>query len=191
MSSLFDKIIAIELDRRKEKLMKGLDQLRALISEEIDPHQLDLIQEDIEFFRTKGRFWVHNTFAGGIIFLREPEVIEGITIEYNSETNTARVEVEYGSSERNARNVKYKPDAGKFESTEWKMVGIFPHFSAYEKAIQTAMMLFIGNFVRTICEDINQNSWFMRYENDFDLEVYLDNALIVQLPITAIAMGSH
>jgi hypothetical protein len=144
-----------------------------------------LIKEDFELFKSKGRWWVHNTFSGGIIFLREPETIEGIKIDFNTDTNSALVEVEYGSDLRNSRNVKYKPNAGKIESAKWSMFGVFPYFDKYEREIKIALMMLIGKFVKTICEDLNQNSWFMKYEKDFDLEMFLDNELVIKLNFVA------
>ncbi|MGK0364691.1 MAG: transcription elongation factor GreA-like protein [Saprospiraceae bacterium] len=72
-----------------------------------------LFKKDFEFYLDRGRFVVHNTIAGGIIFLREPEIINGIKIEFNSELNAAFVAVEYASEKRNARNLK-TPQIFKF-----------------------------------------------------------------------------
>lgn len=183
MKNLIEKIEVGKLARRKEKLLQGLDRVHEIISSEINPNHKTLIKDDFEFFKQKGRFWVHNTFSGGIIFLREPETIEGIRIDINSETEIAVAQVEYSSEIRNKRNVKYKPDAGKLESTTWNMKGIFPNFSEYENAIQIALIALIGRFVKVICEDLHQNSWFMKYEKDFELEIYLNETRVVKFPI--------
>jgi hypothetical protein len=186
MGTLIDKIEIIELARRKENLLNGLDEAYEIIFSEIKQDHKSLFKDDFELFRSKGRYLVHNTFAGGIIFLREPETIEGIKIDFRTDTNNALAEVKYGSGIRNRRNVKYKPKAGKIESIKWNMLGVFPNFNEYDKEIKIALITLIGKFVKTICEDLNQNSWFMKYKNNFDLEMILDNEMLIKLPIKAI-----
>ena len=183
LKNLIQKIEVVELARRKEKLLQGLDKVQELISSEIHQNYKTLIKEDFEFFKQKGRFWIHNTFAGGVIFLREPETIEGIKIDIDSETENALVKVEYSSENRNKRNVKHKPDADKVESTEWNMKGIFPNFREYDNEIQILLIVLIARFVKVICEDLHQNSWFMKYEKDFDLEIYLNKSRVISLQV--------
>ena len=185
MKTLKDRIGEIEISGRGKKLIAGFNNAFEIIFSEIDLNFKPLLKDDFELFNDKGKFWVNNTFAGGIIFLREPEIIEGIKIDFKTDTNSALATVEYGSENRNSRNVKYKPKAGKFESTEWNMLGIFPNFCKYESEIKVALMMLIARYVKTICEDLNQNSWFMKYEKDFNLELFLDSVLEIRLHIKA------
>ncbi len=185
MSPLIEKINCIKLARRQENLLKGLDKFYEIVSSEIKEEHKALFREGFEKFRKTGRYSVHNTFAGGIIFLREPEIIEKIKIDFKTVTNDALAEVEYSTEIRNKRNTKYKPNAGKTESIDWNMLGVFPHFNKYDKGIKIAILTLIGNFVKVICEDLNQNSWFMKYEKNFELEIILDNEMINKLSIKA------
>jgi len=181
METLIRKIKKIDISKRGDKLIEGLNTACEIISADLALNHKSLLQSDFDIFKSKGKYWVHNTFAGGIIFLREPEVIEGIKIDFRTDTNCAKASVEYGSEKRNSRNIKYKPNAGKIESTEWNMLGIFPHFNEYEKSTKTALMMLIGSYVKIICEDSHQNSWFMKYEENFYLELLLDDQLEIKL----------
>lgn len=137
-----------------------------------------LFRYDLDYLlHQKGRFLIHNTIAGGIIFLREPETINTIEIWIHSGISEANVLVEYGSDKRNARNVKYKPNAGQIESTTWNMGAIFPNFSKHSKDIKVILMAVIGKMVKDICERHKKESWFMRYEKPFDLRLFLDGKL--------------
>ncbi len=186
MKNLIEKIQKIKLGRKDDKFHRELDRAFRIISTEIEPAHKEFLREDFELFRSRGRYIVNNTFMGGIIFLREPETIERIKIDFKTDTNSALAEVEYGSEIRNKRNVKYKPNAGKIESVEWSMLGIFPNFFKYDKEIKIVLVVLIGNFVKVICEYFNQNSWFMMYEKNFDIEIILDNEKVISLPVKAI-----
>lgn len=177
MKILLSDIEKISLSISGEKLFEELDMAYKLISESLKKDHHELLKDDFEFYKSKGRYWVFNTFAGGIIFLREPEVIEEIRILLKTKSNEVIASVEYGSENRNQRNVKYKPNAGKIESTEWNMLGIFPNFSKYERLIQIALLMLIGRHVKDICEELHRESWFMRYEKGFTLNLYLDGKL--------------
>ncbi|MDR6239145.1 hypothetical protein [Aureibacter tunicatorum] len=134
------------------------------------------IHEDFSYFLKKGRFVVHNTIAGGVIFLKEPEIIRSLQIYYDSLSNVSIVVVEYPEP-RNATNVKYKPNVGSQEHAEWNMEAIFPNFRNYDLIIQKSLMLFWANYVKSICETYQKNSWFMRYTDRFELNVFWDNKL--------------
>ncbi|HEX6429958.1 MAG TPA: hypothetical protein VF008_19825 [Niastella sp.] len=117
MLTLIDKINQIEFPGRGNELLDALDALYKIGSNNLAENEKVMLRHDIDhFYHEKGRWLVHNTFAGGIIFLREPEVINKIKILFHSDLNEAAATVEYASEKRNARNVKYKPTAGQFES---------------------------------------------------------------------------
>jgi len=177
MRDLIEQINDIDFHPRGEGLLENLNLAQTMISNHLDTPSSNLIAQDFKFYSEKGKFGVHNTFAGGIIFLREPETIEGIKIEFNTELNSAVASVEYGSEKRNERNVKYKPNAGKIESTEWNMLAIFANFSKYEKTIRIALMSVIGKIVQRICEDYKKTTWFMEFEKAFEIELFLDGEL--------------
>lgn len=179
MESVLSQIEEIDFHRlSKDKLSKNFKKASAIIFPWLEEEEKILLQEDFSFYlEHKGRFYVHNTFAGGIIFLREPEIIEEIKIEFNSTQNNALASVEYGSEERNSRNVKYKPDAGKIEKFKWNMQGIFPNFEKYRKAIKIILMGIIGKIVKHICEYYKTNSWFMEFEKEFEVKLFLDGDL--------------
>jgi hypothetical protein len=149
----------------------------------LDIENQEMLKQDFDKFKEQGTWVVHNTFSGGIIFLREPEIINKIKIEFSSELNQATASVEYSSEIRNLRNIKYKPDTGKIESTKWNMLAIFPNFSKYDKPIKIILILIIGKIVKRICEYRNVNSWFMKYEKEFELELELDNELVQKLNV--------
>lgn len=66
------------------------------------------------------------------------------------------------------------------------MLGVFPNFDKYDKVIKKALIVLIGKFVKTICVDLNKNSWFMKFEKSFDLELILDNESVMRLSVEAI-----
>lgn len=167
--------------RNQELLAKTLEEAFSLIAPELaTKYQSMLLREDFEFLSTQYRFYkIHNTFAGGIIFLREPETIEEIRIEYYSFSNSAVVSVEYASEQRNARNIKHKPGTGKIESTTWNMLGIFPHFAAYENSIKIYLLAIIGKLTKVICEHHKADSWFMQYEKPFEIQIFLDHEIVL------------
>jgi len=174
MKKLFSQINQIEFSSRSKKLLEQLDSAFGIISANLIGDDKAILQKDFDQFKKKGRWMLHKTFAGGIIFLREPEIIECIKIEFYSETNEAIPSVEYASGKRNARNIKYKPNTGKIESITWNMLGIFPHFVKYEKSIKISLMIIIGKMVKGICEYYKKNSWFMKFEKEFEMELLLD-----------------
>lgn len=179
MESILSQIEEIDFHKlSEEKLSEGFKRASAIIFPWLVEEEKILLQEDFNFYlNNKGRFYVHNTFAGGIIFLREPEIIEEIKIEFDSKQNEAWASVEYDSEERNSRNVKYKPEAGKIEKFKWNMQGIFPNFDKHKKDIKIILIAIIGKIVKHICEDLRTNSWFMKFEKEFEIKLFLDGDL--------------
>ncbi|WP_298427410.1 hypothetical protein [uncultured Kordia sp.] len=180
---MIEEIESIDFSRSSKNLTKGLNTAFDIISSKTEQNHTLLLKDDFELFKSKGKYHVLKTFAGGIIFLREPEIIVGIKINFKTNTNTALVKVEYGATNRNSRNIKYKPNTGKFESIQWNLFRVFPNFNKYNKEVKIALIALISRYVKTICEDLNQNSWFMKYEKDFYLECFLDTELEIKLLI--------
>lgn len=176
MNSILSQIEELDFDKlSREKLSDNFRSASRIVFPELKEKEKLYLNEDFEYYlNNKGRICVHNTFAGGIIFLREPEVITEIRIEFYSKTNEALVSVEYGSENRNSRNVKYKPNSGKIEQQKWNMLGIFPNFHKHERKIKIILMAIIGKIVKKTCESYNENSWFMNYVEEFELQLFLD-----------------
>ncbi|WP_459212093.1 hypothetical protein [Aquimarina rhabdastrellae] len=183
MKKLIDEIKEIDLTRDKETLFLALDEILKLILKEIKEDHKLLIKNDFESFKIKGRYLIQNTFAGGVIFLKEPEIIEKARINVKTNINEALIDVIYDSKNRNSINMKYKPDVTKDENTEWNMQGIFSNFDIYHNEIKVVLMMVIGKYIKAICEDLNQSSWFMRYTKDFKLEILFDDIVIFKLDI--------
>jgi len=159
----------------KEKLSEDFKRASGIIFPDLMENERILLNEDFDHYvNKKGRVYVHNTFAGGIIFLREPEIITEIRIEFDSDKNEALASVEYGSENRNSRNVKYKPNAGKIEKQKWNMLGVFPNFNKHERNIKIILMAIIGKIVKQICEYYKVDSWFMEFEKEFEVQLFLD-----------------
>lgn len=177
MEKLRSDIDKIEFSSKNEELLVQLASVFQLISDGLDKKDRIILKHDFDQFKKKGRWIVYKTFAGGIIFLREPEIIENIKIKFNSNSNEAIPSVEYASENRNSRNTKYKLNAGKIESITWNMLGIFPHFNKYTKSIKIILMMIIGKIVKSICEHYKKNSWFMEFEKCFGMELFLDGNL--------------
>jgi hypothetical protein len=179
MLTLIDKINQIEFRVREfDKLLDALDSLYKIVSNNLAENEKVMLRHDIDhYYNEKGRWLVHKTFAGGIIFLREPEVINKIEIQFHSDSNEAAATVEYASEKRNARNVKYKPTAGQIESITWSMEHIFPNFNKHSKDIKVILMAIIGKITKHICESYRKDSWFMQFEKSFDIELFLDGGL--------------
>jgi hypothetical protein len=176
MNSMLDQIEQLDFHKlSKEKLSEDFKKVSEILYFYLLENERVLLNEDFDFYlNKKGRFYVHNTFAGGIIFLREPETIEEIRIEFYSDKKEAFASVEYASELRNSRNVKYKPNAGKVEKQKWNMSGIFPHFNKYRKNIKLVLIVIIGKIVKHICEYYNTESWFMKFKEEFQLNLFLD-----------------
>lgn len=174
--TLLDKINQLEfLLGEREDLLNAFNSLFEIASANLSENEKVMLRYDLDhFYHNEGRLIVLKTFAGGIIFLREPEVINKIEILFRSELNEATASVEYASEKRNARNVKYKPNAGQIESMKWNMELIFPNFNKHTKDIKVILMAVIGEITKYICESYKKNSWFMEFERPFDIELFLD-----------------
>lgn len=181
-----NQVKAINYHLRSKELSTNFEEVIGLLANHLTEHQFKLLRSDFDFYLDKGRWWVHNTFAGGIIFLREPEMINSVKIEFNTQENKALASVEYGSAQRNARNVKYKPKAGKIESRNWNMLGVFPNFSQHTQPVKIVLMAIIGKIVKLICENENKNGWFMKYEKAFEIDLFLDEGLELRYKVDAI-----
>lgn len=177
MKSLLEQLNNFEIHHRSEEQTTDLELIYKLMAANSTKRDIRLLRQDFDKFILRGRFIVLNTFAGGIIFLREPETIEKITLEFIRTTNQTLASVEYATEKRNARNIKYKPNTGKFERINWHMVEVFPNFWAYEKSIQIILMMIIGKTVKRICEYYNKCNCFVKYEKAFNLELFLDGVL--------------
>ena len=180
------------MDLRKEQNLEfknypdideDLENLNQYLSRISNNEEKRLLDHDFQIFIEKGRFWIKNTFAGGIIFLREPEIIEKIRLYFFNEQEEIIASVEYSSNQRNARNIKYKPNAGKIESANINMLRIFPNYLKYQKSIRVKLIELIAKLVKQICEYHQQKSWFLKYEKDFELEVYLDEEKYLEIKI--------
>lgn len=178
MLTLINEINQIKFPARGYELSDVLDALYKIVSNHLPENEKVMLRLDLDhYYHEKGRWLVHKTFAGGIIFLREPEVINKIEILFHSDSNEAAVTVEYASEKRNARNVKYKPTAGQIESMTWSMEHIFPNFNKHSKDLKVILMAIIGKITKHICESYKKDSWFMQFENPFDIELFLDGGL--------------
>ena len=168
----------------EKTLFKSISKLsEGLTTDVLSATQKQLFEEGFELFKTKGILHVRNTFAGGIIFLREPENIREISLKYDTQANNALATVTYESGRRNARNVKYKPGASQSESAEWNMTWVFPNFNQFEREVVMSLITLIGEYVKSLCEHLNETSWFTKYQKDFQLNIYLDEVQVIQLPI--------
>lgn len=177
MTTLVDKINQIEFTVTKNELADALDASFDLASDNLSDDNSSLFRYDLDYFLEKGRWLVHNTFAGGIIFLREPETINKIEILFQSDKDDAIATVEYASEKRNSRNVKYKPDVGQIESATWFMGQVFPNFNKHQKDIKLILMAIVGNITKDICEKYRRDTWFMKFDKPFDLRLFLDGRL--------------
>ncbi len=176
MNSVLSQIQKIDFHKiSKEKLFGDFKRASEIIFPSLSENEKVLWYEDFNhYLNNKGRIYVHNTFAGGIIFLREPETISEIRIEFDSDKNEALASVEYASENRNSRNGKYKPEVGKVEKQKWNMLGIFPNFNKHKRNIKIILMAIIGKIVKRICEYYKVNSWFMEFEKEFEVQLFLD-----------------
>jgi hypothetical protein len=178
MRTLLENIEKIDFHKStKKELSQYFEKASKLILPYLNETEKLLLKLDFDSYLNKGRFYVNNTFAGGIIFLREPETINEIRIKFNSNRDEALAIVEYASGERNPRNVKYKPNAGKVEDFKWNMIGIFPNFNKYENKIKIVLIAIIGKIVKRICEYNKKESWFMEFEKEFEIKLFLDREL--------------
>ena len=161
----------------------NLDKEFELISSSLDLIQQEYLKADFDRFLRKGRFAVLNTFGGGILFLKVPEPIEKIRIYSRTNLKDFKASVKFKSDTRIPENIKYKPNAKKIESVQWSTDLIFPNFHQYPVAIQKALLLIIGRIVKRICEYGRTNFAYMKIENEFDIELLIDNEIVSELKV--------
>ena len=169
--------------RDAEKLALALTALFNVCKEKLDKPLQNWLIEDFGMFLSKGKWQIHNTYDGGLLFLREPEKIMEFRLEFSSDEKTARAIVEFDSEVRNQRNIKYKEDAGKIEVAEWKLLGIFPRFIFYPKVVQGYLITALAKIGKEICEKGNKGSWHMIYTHDFEIKAILDGEVIETLDV--------
>ncbi|WP_299678712.1 hypothetical protein [uncultured Dokdonia sp.] len=160
-----------------------LDREFKLIASKLEPIQKKYLKSDFNRFLEKGRFAVLNAFGGGILFLKVPESIEKIKIESLTDSKGFKASVLFNSEFRRIENTKYKPDAGRIESTRWNVELIFPNFFEYAKEVQIALLLIIGKIVKRICEYGRTNFAYMKIENEFQIELLIDNRIESKLKV--------
>lgn len=185
MGPLATKIDQIDFNCRTQELVDQLEEAHAIIASDCTEQEKKMLREDFNQFIEYGRYVILNTFAGGIIFLREPEVIEYIRVDFDEDKKEMNSEVKYGSAERNSRNVKYKPEVGQVESSQTRIGAVFPSFFLYRRNVQTLLLLVIAKMIKKICEHHKQESWFMKYERNFHLHLSINKTEIIRFEILA------
>lgn len=185
MNSLIDEIKEIKF-KTEQNFRFELDKEFKLISSHLNLKEKELLKSDFDFFLEKGKFLVLNTFSGGILFLKVSERIEKIIIDFQSDNNEFEASVVYVSDLRRPENIKYKPKAGKIESTKWNAQGIFPNFYQHEKFVQGALLTVIGKIVKRICEYGKENFVYMNIENQFGIELLFNGQIESKLKVELI-----
>lgn len=188
-SALVRKLENINFQNEGMLLIRTIKQVSELIGSNSDSDEAEKLKSDFNLYAEKGRYLVQKTFSGGIIFLREAETIAKATIRFKTPEMTAFCAVSYSSDKRNARNVKHKPNTGSIESLSWDLTALFPHFSGYSIETKTAILIFIGKYVKDICEQLNRDSWFMKYDKHFSLQLFLDGEEIHEYQVLSIYHG--
>lgn len=161
----------------------NLEREFELISFYLTQHDSSLLKSDFDSFLDKGKFLVLNTFAGGILFLKNPEQIKKIGLEYKSDLNSIIASVTFLSEERDSENVKRKLGVGQIESATWNNEIIFSNFSNYPKNIQIALLIILGKIVKRICEYGRLNFAYMKIENSFKINLLIDGELHTQVSV--------
>lgn len=141
------------------------------------------LKQDFDFFLKKGKFLVINTLGGGILFLKVPETIDNIQLDYKSSLDEIVIALTFLSKQRAEENIKYKPDAGQIESAIWKMNLIFPHFHKYQPNIKYALMIVLGKIVKHICEFGRENFAYMKIVNEFEIKLAIDDNILDTLKV--------
>lgn len=158
----------------REQIAENLDQAFELISSYLHSSYHLLLKSDFEVFLQKGRFKILNTFHGGILFLKVPEAIERIRLDYFSDRSSMIASVEFTSDQRAYENIKSKPEAGKIESIEWHLTGLFPHIHQFPEKVQYMLLVILQQMVKAICESY-QGKPYMQIENAFYIELSVDH----------------
>jgi hypothetical protein len=182
MKNLLNEIKKVEF-KVKQNFDFNLNKEFELISHRLNLKEKELLNSDFQYFLNKGKFVVINTFVGGILFLKVFEQIEKITIDYQTEKNDFNASVIFESDSRKVENIKYRPKAGKVQSIEWKDIAIFPNFFKYEKEIQIVLLTIIGKIVKWICEYGRTNFAYMKIENEFNIELLIDEQIETNLKV--------
>ncbi|WP_341900781.1 hypothetical protein [Fluviicola taffensis] len=164
--------------RDTKVLFSALTSLFNLCKEELPDSLENWLIEDFGGFLSKGKWRIHNTYNGGILFLREPETIVEIRLEFSSELKTALAIVEFDTEIRNKRNTKYKPNAGKTEQAEWNLEDVFTHFTYYPQKVQIYLISALAKIGKEICEKQNKESWYMKYTSDFQIKAILNGEVV-------------
>lgn len=182
MKDLLHKIANIEF-KTEINFSFNLDKEFDLISSCLSNDEQKKLKADFDRFFEKGRFLILNTFSGGILFLKEPEEIQKIIIKSQSLSNDIEASVEFKSESRIPANIKYKPNVGKIESMKWNIELIFPNYFQYQKTIQNALLLIIGKIVKRICEYGRLNFAHMKIENEFLIELFMNEDIKSQIKV--------
>lgn len=164
--------------RNAKELAKALISLFQICSKELDEPLQNRLIEDLGVFLSTGKWQIHNTYNGGLLFLREPEKIKEIRLEFSSQHKIAQAIVEFDGEIRNERNTKYKEINGTTEIVEWKLLGIFPHLYFYPKKVQIYLITALAKIGKEICEKENKFSWHMIYTHDFKIKVILNDEIV-------------
>lgn len=179
-----NSIKEIEFNIRDTKnLAIALISLYKICEKELEKSQQNTLIEDFGTFLSSGKWQIHNTYAGGLLFLREPEKIKELRLEFSSQLKTAKAIVEFESEFRNERNTKNKQVEGNTEIVEWKLLGIFPRFNFYPKKVQIYLITALAKIGKEICENHNKFSWFMIYTHDFQIKAILDGEIVEKIDV--------
>lgn len=63
---------------------------------------------------------------------------------------------------------------------------MFPNFFEYSKVIQKALLIIIGRKIKRICEYGRNNFAHMKIENEFEIEILIDNQIETKLRVEMI-----
>jgi len=182
MSRLCEELKNLELIIRPNFSFE-LNEEYKLISSSLEVDNKKLLKEDFNQFTKKGKFLILNSFSGGILFLKVPEPISKIAIEWRSESNEFKASVIFQSDLRKPENTKYKTEVGGIESTVWNVKAIFPNFYKYNKTIQKALLILIGKIVKGICEYGRINFAHLKIENEFKIQLLIDGKVESNLKV--------
>ncbi|WP_020529828.1 hypothetical protein [Flexithrix dorotheae] len=160
-----------------------LDREFVLLSSYLEIVEQENLKADFNRFFEKGRFLLLNTFGGGILFLKVPEWIEKIKIDFRTVSNDFEASVVFESETRRSENIKSKPGAGKIESIRWSAELMFPNIHQYPKLIQKALLIIIGKIVKRICEYGRTNFAYMKIENEFVIELLINGHIESELGV--------
>ena len=110
--------------------------------------------------------------------LKSIDIIKNnIKIELSSESSDFEASVVFKSDLRRSENIKYKPNAGKTETIHWNVELMFPNFQQYQMEIKKALLLIIGKIVKRFCEYGRTNFAYIDIENEFTIELFIDNQI--------------